>query len=93
MVPFAGWEMPVWYSSVVEEHLTTRQAPACSTFRTWASTRWRPGCGLFLDSVCANSVGSLQPGESLYSHLLDPDANVIDDTLVYRRTADNSCWW
>jgi len=33
--PFAGWEMPVWYSSVVEEHLATGRRPDCSTSRTW----------------------------------------------------------
>jgi Glycine cleavage system T protein (aminomethyltransferase) len=42
----------------------------------------------FLDSVVGNNCSFLMPGESLYTHILDPDANVIDDTLVYRRTWD-----
>ncbi len=89
MVPFAGWEMPVWYSSVVEEHLATRQAAGLFdvTHMGVYQVEGRDATCL-LDSVCANSVGSLHPGESLYTHFLDPDANVIDDTLVYRRTAD-----
>jgi glycine hydroxymethyltransferase len=39
----------------------------------------------FLDTICANDVGGLDSGESLYSQFLTPDADVIDDTLVYRR--------
>jgi glycine hydroxymethyltransferase len=89
MVPFAGWEMPVWYSSVVEEHLATRQAAGLFDVSHMGVYQLEgPDAASFLDSVCGNSVGSLQPGESLYSHFLDPDANVIDDTLVYRRTVD-----
>jgi len=43
----------------------------------------------FLDSVCGNDCGGLMPGESLYTHFLTPEANVVDDTLVYRRGWDN----
>jgi glycine hydroxymethyltransferase len=42
----------------------------------------------FLDSVCANDISTLNVGESLYTHFLDPQANVIDDLLVYRHMAD-----
>jgi glycine hydroxymethyltransferase len=44
-----------------------------------------PHASSFLDSVCANDIAGLAVGESCYTHFLDPDANVIDDTLVYRR--------
>jgi glycine hydroxymethyltransferase len=89
MVPFAGWEMPVWYTSVVEEHLATRQAAGLFDVSHMGVYQIEGSdAASFLDSVCSNSVGSLQPGESLYSHFLTPDAEVIDDTLIYRRTAD-----
>ncbi len=42
----------------------------------------------FLDSVCGNDIASLAVGESCYTHFLDPNANVIDDTLVYRRDVE-----
>ncbi len=89
LVPFAGWDMPVWYTSVVDEHLATRQA--AGLFDVSHMGVYEVGgadAASFLDSVCANDVGTLLPGESLYSHFLTPDAEVIDDTLVYRRTAD-----
>ncbi|HTX91417.1 MAG TPA: glycine cleavage system aminomethyltransferase GcvT [Anaerolineales bacterium] len=89
MVPFAGWEMPVWYSSVLEEHLATRQAAGLFDVSHMGVYQIEGAdAASFLDSVCSNSVGSLRPGESLYTHFLSPDADVIDDTLVYRRTAD-----
>jgi glycine hydroxymethyltransferase len=89
MVEFAGWEMPVWYSSVVEEHLATRQAAGLFDVSHMGVYQVEGAdAASFLDSVCANSVGSLRPGESLYTQFLDPDANVIDDTLIYRRAAD-----
>jgi len=47
-----------------------------------------PDASLFLDSVCANDIVSLKLGESLYTHFLDPHANVIDDLLVYRRAPE-----
>ena len=88
MVPFAGWDMPVWYTSVVEEHLATRQAAGLFDVSHMGVYEVSGAdAASFLDSVCANDVGTLRPGESLYSHFLTPDAEVIDDTLVYRRAA------
>jgi glycine hydroxymethyltransferase len=86
MIPFAGWEMPVWYSSVLEEHLATRQAAGLFDVSHMGVYQAEgPDAASFLDSVCSNDVGGLVAGESCYTHFLDPDANVIDDTLVYRR--------
>jgi glycine hydroxymethyltransferase len=86
MVPFAGWEMPVWYSSVIEEHLAVRQAAGLFDVAHMGvyQAEGADAC-MFLDSVCGNDIASLAIGESLYTHFLDPDANVIDDLLVYRR--------
>lgn len=89
MVPFAGWEMPVWYTSVMEEHLATRQAAGLFDVAHMGVFQVEgPEAALFLDSVCGNDVSALEVGESLYTHFLDPDANVIDDTLVYYRAPE-----
>ncbi len=90
MVPFAGWDMPVWYTSVVEEHLAARQAAGLFDVSHMGVYDVRGAdAASFLDAVCGNDCGGLMPGESLYSHFLTPDADVIDDTLVYRRGRDN----
>jgi len=86
MVPFAGWDMPVWYTSVLEEHMAVREAAGLfdvthmGVFQTEG-----PDSGMFLDSVCGNDISGLEIGESCYTHFLDQDANVLDDLLVYRR--------
>lgn len=84
IIPFAGWEMPVWYSSVLEEHQATRNSAGLfdvmhmGVFQVEGNTAVS-----FLNSVCANDIGALDVGQSCYTHLLNPDANVIDDLLVY----------
>ena len=89
MVPFAGWEMPVRYTSVVEEHLATRQAAGLFDVSHMGVYDVRGAdAASFLDTICGNDCGGLLPGESLYSQFLTPDADVIDDTLVYRRGWD-----
>jgi glycine hydroxymethyltransferase len=86
MIPFAGWELPVWYSSVLEEHNATRTAAGLFDV-THMGVFQAEGvhAALFLDSVCANDILALKVGDSCYTHFLDPHANVIDDLLVYRR--------
>jgi glycine hydroxymethyltransferase len=89
LVPFAGWEMPVWYSSVVEEHMATRKAAGLFDVSHMGVFQAEgQDAVIFLDSVCANDVAALAIGESCYTHFLDPSSNVIDDTLVYRRSAE-----
>jgi len=90
MVPFAGWEMPVQYTGIFEEHLATRNAAGLFDVSHMGVYDVRGAdAASFLDTVCGNDCGGLLPGESLYSHFLTPDADVIDDTLVYRRGWEN----
>lgn len=86
MVPFAGWEMPVRYTAVMEEHMAVRQSAGLFDVAHMGvyQAEGADACA-FLDSVCGNDISSLKVGESLYTHFLDPQANVIDDLLVYRR--------
>ncbi len=86
MVPFAGWEMPVRYGSVMEEHMAVREtAGIFDAAHMGVYQAEGPDAAAFLDSVCGNDIASLRVGESLYTHFLTPDAAVIDDLLVYRR--------
>jgi len=86
IIPFAGWEMPVWYSSVIEEHLATRQAAGLFDVAHMGVYQVEGmEASIFLDSVCGNDIGGLGIGESCYTHFLTPEGNVVDDTLVYHR--------
>jgi glycine hydroxymethyltransferase len=85
LIPFAGWEMPVWYSSVVEEHLATRKYAGLFDVSHMGVYQAEGDDALpFLNCVCANDIGALSVGQSCYTHFLNPDAEVIDDLLVYR---------
>ncbi len=89
IVPFAGWEMPVWYTGVLDEHNAVRRAAGLFDVAHMGVFEVRgPHAVEFLDLVCTNYVRWYAPGESFYSYLLDPDGKVIDDLLVYRRARD-----
>lgn len=85
MVPFAGWEMPVRYSSVLDEHRAVREAAGLFDVSHMGvfSAEGR-GAAAFLDSVVGNDISGLKVGQSVYAHCLDPDGQVIDDLMVYR---------
>ena len=85
MVPFAGWDMPVWYSSVIEEHTAVREAAGLfDVTHMGVYLAEGPEALTFLDSVVGQDVSSLDVGESNYAHFLDTQANVIDDLFIYR---------
>lgn len=89
MVPFAGWEMPVWYTSVSEEHRAVREAAGLFDVAHMGVFEIAgPHATAFLDTVCSNYVAWLEDGQSLYGYLLDPEGNVIDDVMIYRRRHD-----
>lgn len=89
IIPFAGWEMPVWYTSVVEEHKATRNfAGLFDVSHMGVFQAQGPSALSFLDSVCANDISTLKVGQSCYTHFLSPDADVIDDLLVYHHRPD-----
>jgi glycine hydroxymethyltransferase len=86
IITYAGWEMPVWYTSVMEEHLAVRQTAGLFDVAHMGVLQVEGhDAAAFLDSVVANDVSYLSVGESCYTHFLDPDANVIDDLIIYRR--------
>ena len=89
MSPFAGWEMPLWYTSVLQEHLATRQAAGLfDVTHMGVFLAEGPDAAVFLESVCGNDVLFRNIGESVYTHFMDPDANVIDDLIIYRITKE-----
>jgi glycine hydroxymethyltransferase len=89
IVPFAGWEMPVWYTGVLDEHSAIRKAAGLfDVSHMGVFEASGPHAEAFLDLVCTNYTRWYAPGESFYSYLLDPDGQVIDDLLVYRRNRD-----
>ena len=89
MVPFAGWQMPVWYSSVGQEHAAVREAAGLFDVSHMGCFEIAgPNAASFLDAVSTNYVRRLEDGASCYGFLLDLRGCPIDDLLIYRRRAD-----
>ncbi len=89
IVPFAGWEMPVWYSSVGEEHAAVRETAGLFDVSHMGCFEIAgPHAIAFLDTVVSNYAHWLDDGQSCYAYLLDIDGKPIDDLMIYRRRAD-----
>jgi aminomethyltransferase len=88
LVDFAGWSMPVQYSSIVAEHVATRTA--CGLFDISHMGRLLfdgPGACEFLDSLVTRRVSDLKPGGIRYGLVTNEAGGILDDILVYRLTA------
>ncbi|MDO6461115.1 glycine cleavage system aminomethyltransferase GcvT [Granulosicoccaceae sp. 1_MG-2023] len=85
MVDFAGWDMPVQYTSLIEEHLAVRRD--CGMFDVShmlaVDISGEQACD-YLRVLLANDVARLKaPGKALYSCMLNDKGGVIDDLIVY----------
>lgn len=85
MVDFAGWDMPVQYTSLIEEHRAVRErAGMFDVSHMLAVDITGTGATDFLRFLLANDVARLQsPGKALYSCMLNEHGGVIDDLIVY----------
>lgn len=85
IVDFGGWDMPVLYGSIVDEHQATRTAAGLFDVshmgRLWFDG---PQSTEFLDHLLTNRVASLEEGQVRYSLVLQADAGILDDVLIYR---------
>ncbi len=85
IVPFAGWEMPVWYTRVSEEHKAVRETAGLFDVSHMGLFEFKgPHAEKFLDTVLSNYVPFMRDGQAMYSYCCGPDGNVIDDTFTYR---------
>jgi len=87
---FAGYLMPLWYSSIAEEHRAVReQAGLFDCTHMGVLEVSGPDAGLFLDIVSTNKAQDLKLGRARYGYILDAAGNVLDDIIVYRRGETN----
>lgn len=85
MVDFAGWEMPVQYSSIVEEHTAVRNAVGQFDISHMGRLQFRGSvCEGFLNGILTNDTTRLKVGDVRYSLVCDKDGGILDDVLVYR---------
>ncbi len=90
IVDFAGWEMPVQYRSILEEHKAVRRAAGLFDVSHMGEVDVRGREALkFLNRLVTNDVAKLFPGRVLYSPMCYPNGGVVDDLLVYMRGVDD----
>ena len=85
MVPFAGYNMPVRYTSDLEEHKTVREAVGVFDVSHMGEFMVRgPQAELLIQMVTTNDVGKLKNGQAQYSCLPNMEGGIIDDLIVYK---------
>jgi aminomethyltransferase len=89
LVPFAGWEMPVTYEGILEEHSAVRRHVGMFDVSHMGEVEVEgPGALAFLQRVLSNDVAKIVVGGAQYSCLCQEDGGVLDDLFVYRLGGD-----
>lgn len=85
MSPFAGFMMPIQYSSITEEHNAVRHAVGMFDVSHMGEIFVSgPDAEKFVNHIFTNEIRGFDPGKVLYGMMLHPDGGVVDDLLVYR---------
>jgi aminomethyltransferase len=89
LVPFAGWEMPVQYRGVKEEHLAVRTEAGVFDVSHMGEIRTTgPGAKAYLQALLSNDLDALDVGGAQYSVLCREDGGILDDLFTYRLGPD-----
>lgn len=90
IVDFAGWELPVMYSSIVEEHTATRTRAGLFDVSHMGEISVRgKGAADYLSRLIPTRMDKLEQGKSMYSCFLNERGGVIDDLFIYMISDDN----
>lgn len=82
--PFAGWNMPVRYAQIKDEHMAVRQAAGVFDVSHMGEVFFRgPDAAAALDRIVTNHVGALTPGRAHYTVMCAPDGGIVDDLIIY----------
>src|SRR5262245_33024107 len=85
LIEFGGWEMPVQYSSIVDEHLAVRRAGGLFDISHMGEVSFAgPGALPFLNHLLTNDAARLAVGQGQYTLMCNERGGVIDDLYAYR---------
>ena len=85
MIPFGGWEMPVQYESIIEEHRAVRTRAGLFDVSHMGEFELAGAGALpLIQRLVTNDVERLAIGQALYTPMCTPEGGIIDDLLVYR---------
>jgi len=90
MVDFAGWDMPVQYTGIIDEHRTVRSAVGLFDISHMGELEVRgPDALAAVQRLCTNDASGLHDGQVQYAALCYPEGGIVDDLTVYRLAADH----
>jgi aminomethyltransferase len=90
LVGYAGWETPLQFSSILEEHRAVRSAAGLFDVSHMGEIEVRgPEALPLVQRLTCNDAARLEPGRTQYSALTTVDGTFVDDIMVYRRGADD----
>lgn len=83
LVEFAGWQMPLYYTSILEEHHWTREHATCFDVSHMGRIDFHgPDAESFLDRLCTRKLTEMPVGLCRYGHLCREDGGILDDVIV-----------
>lgn len=89
-IDFGGWEMPVQFSKIQEEHRAVRQAAGLFDVSHMGEVAVRgSGARRFLQYLVTNDVGRLHPGKAQYTVMCDENGGTVEDFLIYMLAEDD----
>jgi aminomethyltransferase len=84
LIEFGGWDMPVQYTSIVDEHLIVRQSAGIFDISHMGEVSvCGPAAAEFLNATLTNDIRKLASGQGQYTLMCNPRGGVIDDLYVY----------
>ena len=85
MVDFHGWELPVLYSSVIEEHKHVREAVGLFDVSHMGEVRFEgEGALEVANRLITNDLSAIEDGQAVYTPMCKPDGGIVDDLIAYR---------
>ena len=90
LVDFAGWEMPVQYRSILDEHKAVRHSVGLFDVSHMGEVDIKGiDAQKFINHLITNNIKKMTPGRIVYSPMCYPDGGVVDDLLVYKKADDD----
>jgi aminomethyltransferase len=90
LVPFAGWEMPVQYTSITDEHRAVREsAGVFDVSHMGQLSATGTGAHEYLQARLSNDLDRIEPGQAQYTLLTNEAGGIVDDLIAYRRGEDD----
>jgi len=84
MVEFGGWQMPVQYSGIIDEHTAVRNAAGLFDISHMGEFEVKgPDALAFLQHIATQDVATIAEGQSNYALLCRPDGGIVDDIFIY----------